>query len=340
MPARCQWLGASSVRGCSSVSRRLQWGSRGYLRLDRDHSCQGSDTLFAVSYILGIDIGGTKCAVCLARDGEIVEREGFATGGTPLDVLDRLAAMASVMAREDVIGVGVSCGGPLDADAGLIQSPPNLPAWDNIPAKQFLTDRLGLPVKLENDANATAVAEWKLGAGRGTRSMAFLTVGTGIGAGLILDERLYRGKRGLAGEVGHAVILPDGPECLCGKRGCLEALASGSAIGRAATARMGMPMTGREAVEAFLAGDPVASEIVIGAARYLGIGLANLLQTLDLERIILGTIAIHAGHRYLSVVKQTMIENSWPSINEGVEVVPCGLGDRAQDYAAISLWLE
>jgi glucokinase len=308
-------------------------------------------------HIIGIDIGGTKCAACLARGGQIVRREDFPTADEPGPdaVLRRLAATAEGLLsrhrvpRERVIGVGVSCGGPLDPEEGLILSPPNLPGWDGVPARRILEQALSLPVRIENDANATAVAEWRLGAGRGFRSLAFLTVGTGIGAGLILDGKLYRGKAGLAGEVGHSTILPDGPLCRCGKRGCLEALASGSSIGRRAQAAAkehpdsilaGRELTGRDVVEAARAGDALAREALLESARYLGIGIANLLQILDLERVILGTIAVHAGEEYLDAVRTSVREHCWPSICDGVEVVPCGLGDSAQDYAAISLWLE
>ncbi len=301
----------------------------------------------SIPYIIGIDIGGTKCATCISQDGNLIVREEFRTDEEPNPeaVVRRLAAIGERLLTEHqiskqyVVGVGVSCGGPLDAEAGLILSPPNLPGWDEIPAKRILEEALYLEAKLENDANATAVAEWKLGAGRGLHSLAFLTVGTGLGAGLILDDRLYRGKKGMAGEVGHTTILPDGPDCLCGKRGCLEALASGSAIGRNASHRLGREVTGKQAIEMFQQGDPTAKEVVLDAARYLGIGLANLLQTLDLQRIILGTIAIHAGDEYLATVTKSMREHCWPRIWEDVDVVPCGLGDRAQDYAAISLWL-
>ncbi|MEP0765688.1 MAG: ROK family protein [Fimbriimonadia bacterium] len=308
-------------------------------------------------YIIGIDIGGSKCAVSLARHSEIVGRWEFPTEEEPSPeaVLRRLAHLADAatdrigVSRQDVIGVGVSCGGPLDSETGMILSPPNLPDWDAVPAKEILEQALLLPVKVENDANATALAEWRLGAGRGCRSMAFLTVGTGIGAGLILDGNLYRGKRGLAGEIGHATILPEGPPCLCGKVGCLEALASGSALGRTATALFhgrtqgsasSHEVSGREVVEAFHRGNPQAREIVLRSAAYLGIGIANLLHTLDLERVILGTIAIHAGEEYLEAVRSSVAAHCWPSIWEGVEILPCGLGDRAQDYAGISLWLE
>lgn len=298
-------------------------------------------------HIIGIDIGGTKCAVALAREGELLERIEFATAEerSPTEALRRLAALAERLlserqvSRQYVVGVGVSCGGPLDAERGVILSPPNLPGWDEVPAKEILEGSLMLPVKVENDANATAVAEWRLGAGQGLRSLAFLTVGTGIGAGLILDGVLYRGKSGYAGEIGHTVILPDGPLCLCGKRGCLETLASGSSIGRAYADRIGRNASGRDAVSAYLGGEPAAVEVVSAAAGYLGIGIANLLQTLDLERVILGTIAIHAGERYLGVVRASVAEHCWPAVCEGVDIVPCGLGDRAQDYAAISLWL-
>jgi glucokinase len=224
---------------------------------------------------------------------------------------------------------------------GKILSPPNLPGWDDIPIRDFLSERFPGPVVLvENDANATALAEHRWGAGRGVANLAYLTCGTGIGAGIILNGALYRGKSDLAGEVGHAVIVPEGPVCLCGKRGCLEALASGSAIGRIGAQEFGVPdMAGKDVIDLALAGDERAREIVLRAAYYLGIGIANLLQTLDLERVILGSLAVYAGESYLARVHFTVAQNTWKAILDSVAIVPSGLGRKTQDLAALAVAL-
>jgi glucokinase len=315
--------------------------------------------------ILGIDIGGTKSAVVLARaDGEILHRLSEPTRPDergPQEVLQRLAEMArELMARggvmaSDVRGVGVSCGGPLDTRTGIVYAPPNLPGWTAIPVRQILEDALGLRVVVENDANATALAEWRFGSGQGTRSMVFLTMGTGIGGGLILDGRLYHGANDLAGEIGHQTILMNGPLCGCGKRGCLEALASGPAIARLARESMmygrhkrvlalagGKPadITAVHVVEAAKEGDAFAQQVLDEAGTYMGVGIANLIQILNPERVIIGTIAVHAGDLILEPIRRALAEYAWERSRAVCQVVPAALGDRAQDLAAVALLLQ
>src|SRR5688500_492842 len=194
--------------------------------------------------ILGIDIGGTKSAVCLGTEsGKVVDRAEIAmdSAEAPESVAAKLVDSARVLLKQHDLspkqlgGIGVSCGGPLDVESGTILRPPNLPLWESVPSRSMLQSAFsGVRVVVENDANATALAEWKFGAGKGARNLVFVTMGTGIGAGIILDGRLFRGANGMAGEVGHQTIKIDGPKCGCGKRGCLEALASGPAIARLA----------------------------------------------------------------------------------------------------------
>ncbi len=170
--------------------------------------------------------------------------------------------------------------------------------------------------------------------------MAFLTMGTGIGAGLILEGRLYRGRCDLAGEVGHAVVLPNGPLCPCGKRGCLEALASGTSIGRMGCERYEEDsLTAYEICARARQGDEIAQGIIADAALYMGIGLANLLHTLNLERIILGTLAVHAADLLLDPIRASAEAHCWPRIWEGVSIVPAALGDEAQDKASLAVAL-
>ena len=299
--------------------------------------------------LLGLDIGGTKLAAVIGREsGEILHRVECATphvGGDWRPALDALAGLAASVsdavgiAPRDVAAVGVSCGGPLDSRRGVVLNPPNLPEWRDVPLKQALSDRLGAQViALENDANATALAEHRWGAGRGAANLAYITFGTGIGAGLILNGALFRGKREFAGEIGHATIEPDGPLCLCGKRGCLEALASGGAIDRVARERFGNPAASAAFVcEQARLGNATALEIADRASRALGIGIANLLQTLDLERVILGSLAVKSGDIFLDPVRAYAAAYTWPSVMEGVEILPAGLGIRAQDLAALAV---
>lgn len=307
--------------------------------------------------ILGIDIGGTKCAAIRAADsGEIEAREGIETLADegPEAIIARLIEAAKKVAGKDKPArIGISCGGPLNTKSGVVFEVPNLPGWSGMPVRaKFESAFPGAEVVLENDANATALAEWKFGAGRGTQNMVFLTMGTGIGGGLILDGRLYRGTNDLAGEVGHQTILVNGPKCNCGKRGCLEALASGPAIARMAQesthygrgkhliARAGAhvkDITARHVIEAAKDGDAFALSILEEVGGYMGIGLANIVQILNPERIVLGTIAVHAGDLILEPIRKSLAEYAWKRSVDVCQVVPAELGDRAQDMAAIAL---
>ncbi|MCS6830743.1 MAG: ROK family protein [Armatimonadota bacterium] len=311
-------------------------------------------------YIVGVDIGGTKVACVLAdAEGRILARRWQPTRASEgwQAVVQQLFEMTEqVLAGtllSQVRGIGVSCGGPLDSQRGIVYSPPNLPGWDAVPVKQLFEERFGLPTRLENDANATALAEHRFGAGQGTRNMVFMTWGTGIGGGLILDGKLYRGTNDLAGEIGHTTVLLDGPACGCGKRGCLESLASGPSIARRARElanespeslvwQRATPdeVTAQHIVEAAQDGDTFARFVLSEAATYMGIGIANVAQILNPERVVLGTIAVKAGELVLEPLRRALAVHAWQRVRGVLQVVPAKLGDRAQDLAAICLWLD
>lgn len=311
-------------------------------------------------YIVGVDIGGTKVACVLAdAEGNILARQWQPTRSAEgwQTVVQQLFEMTEKVLEgvhlQKVRGIGISCGGPLDSQQGIVYSPPNLPGWDAVPIKRLFEERFGLSTRLENDANATALAEHRFGAGRGTRNMVFMTWGTGIGGGLILDGRLYRGTNDLAGEIGHTTVLLDGPLCGCGKRGCLEALASGPSIARRARELANESpeslvwqrvtpeeVTAQHVVEAALEGDTFARFVLAEAATYMGIGIANVAQILNPERVVLGTIAVKAGDLVLEPLRRAFAVHAWERVQEVLQVVPAELGDRAQDLAAICLWLE
>lgn len=315
--------------------------------------------------ILGVDIGGTKSAAVLGRaDGTIIARREEPTEAQtgPQAILARLIALARELLKQqdlsprDLSGIGISCGGPLDTKTGIVYRPPNLPDWDGVPVRALFEEAFpGVRVVLENDANATALAEWRYGAGRGTQSMAFLTMGTGIGGGLILDGRLYRGANDLAGEIGHQTILIHGPLCKCGKRGCLEALASGPAMARLAQESLhygrgkrlveiagGKPaqITAKHVIDAAKEGDAFCQNVLSEVGTYMGIGLANLIQILNPERIVLGTLAVHAGDLLLEPIRKAVAEYAWERSRSVCSIVAAELGDRAQDLAAIVLAAE
>ena len=188
-------------------------------------------------YYIGFDIGGTKCAVSLgkAENGiNILKREEVPTDFDPKTTLEKLALYVEEYKRDyEILGAGISCGGPLDTQNGCILNPPNLKGWTNFPIVSYIKERFSLEARLQNDANACAIAEWKFGAGQGKQNIVFLTFGTGLGAGLILNGKLYEGANGNAGEVGHIRLAKTGPYAY-GKYGSFESFCSGSGIARLA----------------------------------------------------------------------------------------------------------
>lgn len=315
-------------------------------------------------YVLGVDVGGTKLATVLAtRDGEILHKVRLPTEQErgPEFGVARLISMLhrnleeKGVAPEAVMGIGVACGSPMDAERGIILGPPNLQSWNPVPIKEILEGEFGIYTRLENDANAGALAEWLFGAGRGRRHVIYMTMGTGIGGGLILDGRLYRGANGNAGEVGHMRVVPeDGPLCGCGKRGCLEAFCSGPAIARRTRAALvahpdSLILKLAGSVEAVTAehlfaaarqGDELALRLVDETAHYLGVGLANVIQALNPEVIVLGTIATMQGDFFLDRVRRVVRAETWPQMAKVVEILPSPLGDSVGDYGAIGIILQ
>ncbi|MHC4608364.1 MAG: ROK family protein [Planctomycetota bacterium] len=286
--------------------------------------------------LLGFDIGGTKSAAVLGREEgdriEILGRRGFPTEGGPGAVLAKLEESAAELQRKhgNVEAVGISCGGPLDSRRGVILRPPNLPGWVNVAIVRRFEKALGRPTKLLNDANACALAEWKWGAGRGTRNMIFLTFGTGMGAGLILDGRLYAGTNDLAGEVGHIRLAEDGPVGF-GKAGSFEGFCSGGGIERAA---------GKDAKTVFeeaQKGDPQAREVVERVARRLGQGLSVLIDAFNPEMIVLGGIFMRRHELLRPGMERAVAEEAIPESAAVCRVVPAGLGEALGDCASLGV---
>ena len=297
------------------------------------------------AYLLGIDLGGTKSAALIGTsEGTILARVAATTpaaGGPDAIVpfLIDLARQARAQAPGPVVGIGISAGAPADAQRGLVYSAPNLPGWaaGGVALTEIFSQAFGgLPATLENDADATALAEYRFGAGKGARTIAFLTIGTGIGAGLILDGRLHRGAEGAGGEVGHIAVEPEGRPCKCGLHGCLEAYASGPSLVRIAVENgfAGEP-TGPAVIAAARNGDRAATDAVALAATMLGRGIATLTMLFNPERIVLGTLAVHAGDLMLPIIRAEVEALTWPRLYKNLQIVPAALGDRAQDLAAL-----
>lgn len=304
---------------------------------------------------LGIDIGGTKCAVSVGDENyNVLEKIRFQTAEREETIKNILSAAGALCEKHDVSSVGISCGGPLDSRRGLILSPPNLPGWDRVPIVKLVKDRVNRPVYLANDADACALAEWKLGAGVGTENMIFLTFGTGLGAGLILGGRLYTGACNMAGEVGH-VRLSDGGPVGYGKAGSFEGYCSGGGIGRLAKSIIGEKLRRGETIdfcksedeldgmnakmiaEKAAEGDETALEIYRISGRNLGKGLAMLIDILNPEMIVIGSIFERSGELLRGEMQKVLEAEAIPMSLAACKIVPAKLGDSVGDIAAISV---
>lgn len=289
--------------------------------------------------VWGLDIGGTKCALIIGdKSGRVIGRwqvETAAWAGDWRALVDTLLSCPGAETPPP-LAIGISCGGPLDSRRGRILSPPNLPGWDDVPITDYITSKTGVPSFVQNDANACALAEWRYGAGQGCRNMIFLTFGTGMGAGLILDGRLYSGTCDMAGEVGHIRLAEDGPEGFH-KNGSFEGFCSGGGIARLALLRTGKARSARELC--FLAdeGDPQAQEILQESARYLGRGLALLLDILNPERIIIGSIFARAQRWFAQEAMAVIRQEALPYTRNCCQILPAQLGDRIGDVAALTV---
>lgn len=300
--------------------------------------------------MIGVDIGGTKSAVVLGRTVgdriDVLERRVFATSpqlgpdhalGLIRNAVRELRAFAD-RAGNAVTAIGVCAGGPLDAALGVILSPPNLPGWDTVPIVRLLAAETGLPVRLENDANAGALAEWTYGAGRGTRNLIFCTCGTGFGAGLILDGRLFAGASGMAGEIGHVRLAPDGPVGH-GKRGSVEGFCSGGGIAQLAERYSLGAVTAQSVGEAAQAGDPSAQEVLAEVGNRLGQTLAILVDLFNPELIVIGGIFGRQRRFLWPACERVLREEALPRSLAVCRIVPTELGEQIGDVAALTVAL-
>ncbi|HSO87326.1 MAG TPA: ROK family protein [Draconibacterium sp.] len=316
-------------------------------------------------FYLGIDIGGTKCAVVAGdEDFNIYQKIQFETRTGERDynaVLDEffvhIESLFSTYPKQQLKGIGISCGGPLDSKKGMIYSPPNLPGWDNVPIVEIFSKRFGVPVSIQNDANACALAEWLMGAGKGTQNMIFLTFGTGMGSGLILNGQLYAGTNDLGGEVGHIRLAKNGPVGF-GKAGSFEGFCSGGGIAQLAETMVleklqkgekvafcpdtdsAKKLTAKTVAEAAVAGDKTALEIIKVSAEYLGRGLAVLIDILNPECIVIGSIYSRNEMLFKPHVDRILAEEAIPSAIEVCRIKPALLGESIGDFAALCVALN
>lgn len=307
---------------------------------------------------LAVDLGGTKIiAAVVIPDGQVVSRNyclTLATRGQKAVTERLMSAVNEVLVRaklnnSELAGIGVAAAGILDAEKGVVTTSPNLPGWHNVPLRDIIAERLGLATFLVNDASAAALGEHRFGAGKGLKNMIYLTVSTGIGGGIIVDGRLYTGTDGCAGEIGHMTIEAHGPRCNCGNFGCLEALASGSAMAREAVRRMGQgessslsglakgglrSVTAEMIAVAARQDDKMACEIVANAANYLGIGLASLVNIFNPEAIVIGGGVSKMGNMLLQPAKKVVKERAFKLPSRTVRIVRARLGSNAEMMGA------
>lgn len=307
---------------------------------------------------IGVDIGGTNIrAAVVHSDGAVGQRVKFATRperGADAVVEELADHLKQLLAKApaEIVAVGVGCPGPLDSERGLIYEAPNLPGWNNYPLRDRIAERIGLPVLIQNDANAAAWGEFRHGAGRGTRTIILYTLGTGVGGGLVIDGRLWTGPDDTAGELGHVCIFPDGVECGCGARGCLEAYASATAVARRAREALAIDrasalakippeqLTAHDVDHAADAGDPLAIELLEQTGRYLGLAAAALVNALNPDLIIYGGGMVEARRWLFPAIEREIQARCFEAPKRRVKVVPAALGDDAGIVGAADLALR
>lgn len=309
--------------------------------------------------MIGFDIGGTKCAVSIGQEEygqlRILEKRIIATKHTvsPYVIIDEMCSLAEEM-TDDYSAIGISCGGPLNSKQGIILSPPNLPGWDEVRIVDYLKKRYGGEVGLANDANACALAEWRYGAGKGTQNMVFLTFGSGMGAGLIIEGKLYAGSCDMAGEVGHIRLSEYGPVGY-GKTGSFEGFCSGNgiaALGRLLAEeqlQMGRfvsycknatelsQVTAKSIAEHAKNGCADALQVYEICGRKLGLGISILIDILNPEMVVVGSV-YERSEELLKTYMEEVLDRECLSISKNAcRVVPAALGDKIGDYAALSV---
>jgi len=303
---------------------------------------------------IGIDVGGTKVAgLRLAGDGAVLDRT---ERPTPADdvaaTVETVSELAAELAAAGGEALGVGAAGMVDFDAGVLRYAPNL-AWREIPLRDLLSERTGLPCVMDNDANVAAWGEYRFGAARGYRHVLVVTVGTGIGGGIVADGELFRGAHGFAAEIGHIIVEPDGPLCGCGNRGCWEQVASGRALDRLARAEVeqdpagriaalaaGAEASGRHVSEAARGGDPPATAIFAAVGRRLGEGIAGLVNILDPEVVIVGGGVAEEGAVLLDPARHAFLDAVEASEHRPeVPILAATLGNDAGAIGAAALGL-
>lgn len=301
---------------------------------------------------IAVDIGGTQIRVALYSKGDHrpIKQKRIPTQSKGQTPLDRLTGLIAELwpANDTVCGIGMAAPGPIDPKLGIIYSAPNIPGWDGVHLVQIVHDRFSVPTKLGNDANMAALGEWRYGAGKGHHYLMYMTISTGIGGGVIMDDRLLLGVHGLATELGHVTVLPDGPVCSCGHRGHLESVASGTAIGKYVAEQLaqGVPSilsatpnpTGRDISMAAEQGDPLAKSALGRAGTFIGYALGDYLHIFNPSIIVLGGGVTRSGPFLLEPLRSAIAERVIsPQYLQGLVITTAALGDDAGLLGALVL---
>lgn len=304
--------------------------------------------------VLGVDLGGTNLrAAVVTHDGEILSKHKEAThaaGGKDtvmvrlIESIGKQRALA-VQQGYEVTALGVGAPGIIHGEKGVVVKSPNFPDWNNVPLKAELEAALSMPVFIENDANAAALGEQWRGAGRTARSMILITLGTGVGGGIVLDGKIWHGADGMAGEIGHMTLEPDGRPCGCGNTGCLEMYASARAIVQGYREASGEParhkaFTAEEIYHAAHEGDTVALRVMEDMGRYLGIGMASLINIFNPEMIVIGGGVKDAWPLFIDAARREIMKRAFRFPAERVLIVPSALGDDAGMVGAAAVALQ
>lgn len=307
--------------------------------------------------VAGVDIGGTKISIAVARmTGDIIAKRQIPTNAEsgPIQALERVTTLLRELISETfppLRAIGVGSPAPIDVERGLILSPSNLQTWVEFPVVEFLLDRFGVPVVLENDANAAALGEHIFGAGRGCENVLYVTVSTGVGGGLIINGHLYRGVSTGAGEIGHTIVQPDGIRCNCGSIGCLETVSSGHHIARRVRDRLRDgeesliremvadldEVTARVVVDAVRAGDQLATAVWNEACRFLAIGIANAITLFAPDLVIVGGGIASAGGLLFDKLREQVPDFVSMIPAAMIKIVPAQLGTESGVYGAVAL---
>ncbi len=305
--------------------------------------------------ILALDFGGTKLAAAVVTLGERQVRSHRrvlsppnASATTDLEIV---RGLARELIPGELAAIGVSFGGPVDASTGTVRLSHHVPGWENVPLADVLAAEFNVPVSVDNDANVAAIGEHRFGAGKGFNSLLYITVSTGVGGGWILGDRPWRGAEGMAGEIGHTVVDPTGPLCLCGKRGCLERLASGRYIAQQVQEQLqNQPERGKilrtlveglasitaiEVSQAAAQGDDLAREALQKAAWALGVAIGNTANLINPQRFVLGGGVTKAGEFFWAEIRRVARATALPEVH--FDIVPAMLGDEAPLWGAVAL---